>query len=339
MSITTERKAEVIKTYATKAGDTGSPEVQVAILSERITNLTEHFKTHVKDNHSRRGLLKLVSQRRQLARLPQARSTKALQELDREARYSPLKRLRAGGPARSWADRRVHPPFCRRHRLPLDRRADARPFAEGPKAMAGSPDAVSDRSRAARSLSPSCSWLSAGPKTMRDNAMFDIHREELDWGGRKLARNRQDSAPGRRRRRRHLWRDHGARHRRRRQEAEGRHRLPAADLQLPGEILRCRPHSRRLLQARGPPDRKRDADLAPDRPPDPSAVRRRLALRHAGHRHHPVARSGERSRHRRDGGGVGGADALRRAVHGPDRRRPRRLHQQRIRAQSAASTR
>ena len=66
MSITAGRKAEVIKTYATKSGDTGSPEVQVAILSERITNLTEHFKTHVKDNHSRRGLLKLVSQRRQL---------------------------------------------------------------------------------------------------------------------------------------------------------------------------------------------------------------------------------------------------------------------------------
>jgi small subunit ribosomal protein S15 len=66
MSITTERKAEVIKANATKSGDTGSPEVQVAILSERITNLTEHFKSHVKDNHSRRGLLKLVSQRRQL---------------------------------------------------------------------------------------------------------------------------------------------------------------------------------------------------------------------------------------------------------------------------------
>jgi small subunit ribosomal protein S15 len=66
MSITAGRKAEVIKSYATKSGDTGSPEVQVAILSERINNLTEHFKTHVKDNHSRRGLLKLVSQRRQL---------------------------------------------------------------------------------------------------------------------------------------------------------------------------------------------------------------------------------------------------------------------------------
>jgi len=66
MSITAERKAELIKEYATKADDTGSPEVQVAVLSERIANLTEHFKVHAKDNHSRRGLLKLVSQRRRL---------------------------------------------------------------------------------------------------------------------------------------------------------------------------------------------------------------------------------------------------------------------------------
>ena len=66
MSLDTGRKAEIIKQYATKAGDTGSPEVQIAILSERITTLTDHFKTHVKDNHSRRGLLKMVSQRRQL---------------------------------------------------------------------------------------------------------------------------------------------------------------------------------------------------------------------------------------------------------------------------------
>ena len=66
MSITAERKAQLIKEYATKSGDTGSPEVQVAVLSERIANLTEHFKIHAKDNHSRRGLLKLVSQRRRL---------------------------------------------------------------------------------------------------------------------------------------------------------------------------------------------------------------------------------------------------------------------------------
>ncbi len=66
MSITAEEKAHVMKEFATKDGDTGSPEVQVAILTSRITTLTEHFKTHKKDNHSRRGLLKLVAQRRKL---------------------------------------------------------------------------------------------------------------------------------------------------------------------------------------------------------------------------------------------------------------------------------
>ncbi len=66
MSISAERKQALIQEYATKAGDTGSPEVQVAVLSERIKNLTEHLKGHTKDNHSRRGLLKMVSQRRKL---------------------------------------------------------------------------------------------------------------------------------------------------------------------------------------------------------------------------------------------------------------------------------
>ena len=66
MSITPERKSALIKEYATGKDDTGSPEVQVAILSERIANLTEHFKAHNKDNHSRRGLLKMVSTRRSL---------------------------------------------------------------------------------------------------------------------------------------------------------------------------------------------------------------------------------------------------------------------------------
>ena len=66
MSVTTERKKEVISEYRAHDGDTGSPDVQVAVLSERIVNLTEHFKTHVKDNHSRRGLIKMVSQRRRL---------------------------------------------------------------------------------------------------------------------------------------------------------------------------------------------------------------------------------------------------------------------------------
>ena len=66
MSITAERKTALILEHATKENDTGSPEVQIAILTERITNLTGHFKSHNKDNHSRRGLLKLVSQRRSL---------------------------------------------------------------------------------------------------------------------------------------------------------------------------------------------------------------------------------------------------------------------------------
>ena len=66
MTMTAERKVALVKDYATKPGDTGSPEVQVAILTERINGLTEHFKAHKKDNHSRRGLLKMVSQRRTL---------------------------------------------------------------------------------------------------------------------------------------------------------------------------------------------------------------------------------------------------------------------------------
>src|SRR6476661_1337359 len=66
MSISAERKQELIQEYAIKPGDTGSAEVQVAILTQRITNLTDHFKTHSKDNHSRRGLLKMVSTRRRL---------------------------------------------------------------------------------------------------------------------------------------------------------------------------------------------------------------------------------------------------------------------------------
>ena len=66
MSVTAERKKELMTQFGNGESDTGSPEIQVAVLSERITNLTEHFKTHAKDNHSRRGLIKMVSQRRRL---------------------------------------------------------------------------------------------------------------------------------------------------------------------------------------------------------------------------------------------------------------------------------
>jgi small subunit ribosomal protein S15 len=81
MSITVERKAALIKDNAKAKNDTGSPEVQVAILSERISNLTEHFKTHKKDNHSRQGLLKMVSQRRRLLDYVKSRDVPRYQAL------------------------------------------------------------------------------------------------------------------------------------------------------------------------------------------------------------------------------------------------------------------
>jgi len=81
MSITAEKKSELMKGFATHEGDTGSPEVQIAILSSRIATLTEHFKTHKKDNHSRRGLLKLVALRRKLLDYTRGKSEDRYQEL------------------------------------------------------------------------------------------------------------------------------------------------------------------------------------------------------------------------------------------------------------------
>lgn len=81
MSITAERKTQVVSEYATHEGDTGSPEVQVAILSERISNLTEHLKTHKKDFHSRRGLLIMVGQRRRLLDYLKRKDQKRYEEL------------------------------------------------------------------------------------------------------------------------------------------------------------------------------------------------------------------------------------------------------------------
>ncbi|WP_018631358.1 30S ribosomal protein S15 [Neomegalonema perideroedes] len=81
MSIAADRKIEVVQEYATKAGDTGSPEVQVALLTERINNLTGHFKDHKKDNHSRRGLLRMVSRRRKLLDYLKDRDEARYQEL------------------------------------------------------------------------------------------------------------------------------------------------------------------------------------------------------------------------------------------------------------------
>ena len=81
MSITAETKAQIMKDFAIKEGDTGSPEVQIAILSSRIATLTEHFKTHKKDNHGRRGLLKMVALRRKLLDYTKAKDVARYQDL------------------------------------------------------------------------------------------------------------------------------------------------------------------------------------------------------------------------------------------------------------------
>ena len=81
MSIESERKKEVISEYALKDGDTGSPEIQIAILTERISNLTEYFKTHKKDNHSRQGLLKMVNLRRKLLDYVKSKNQKRYEDI------------------------------------------------------------------------------------------------------------------------------------------------------------------------------------------------------------------------------------------------------------------
>jgi small subunit ribosomal protein S15 len=81
MTITPDRKQEVMKEYGASSTDTGSPEVQVAVLSERINNLTDHFKSHVKDNHSRRGLIRMVSTRRRLLDYVKSKDVKRYEAL------------------------------------------------------------------------------------------------------------------------------------------------------------------------------------------------------------------------------------------------------------------
>ena len=94
MSLATQRKKDIIRKFATHEGDTGSPEVQIALLSERINYLTEHFKTHAKDHHSRRGLLKLVGQRRRLLDYLKAQEPRPLPQPDQHARHPQVSRVR-----------------------------------------------------------------------------------------------------------------------------------------------------------------------------------------------------------------------------------------------------
>ena len=139
MSITPDVKESLIKDYATKAGDTGSPEVQVAILTSRINTLTEHFKTHTKDNHSRRGLLKMVSQRRKLLDYVKAQGREPLSVADRPARHPPLTR-RARPEARpvvSGARRSARLQIRHARRAPSDPEGSPIPMEQrGPRAAA-----------------------------------------------------------------------------------------------------------------------------------------------------------------------------------------------------------
>ena len=155
MSITAERKTALIKEYAQKAGDTGSPEVQVAILTERINNLTGHFKTHTKDNHSRRGLLKMVSQRRSL-----------LDYLKKgtRARYRTPDRAASASAAKRRQNFRPEPGSGR----PLHLRNDPGAVcneADDAMTMAGSPGA-SSRTRISGLPEPLAVLLMASPAAM-----------------------------------------------------------------------------------------------------------------------------------------------------------------------------
>ena len=184
MSITIERKKELMTEFATAKGDTGSPEVQVAILSERIKNLTEHFKDHKKDNHSRRGLLKLVSQRRRLLDYLKVKEEVALFDADRQARSAPL--------TRSAVLRKEVRRFCIgrtivRPSVPRSRRG-RHGTAHGTSHGAGLPGAPGAACAARSSPQLSCPWLVRGfvPKRWRHRRT----QPRSEWPGLTAHRSR-----------------------------------------------------------------------------------------------------------------------------------------------------
>ena len=158
------------------------------------------------------------------------------------------------------------------------------------------------------------------------------------WQGRHL-RDGQARQAGRRRSRRPLRRHHGPRDRAGPDGRARRRRLLPAHDRRRGADVRRREDPRRLLQARGAPDRARDPDRAHDRPPDPAALAEGLPQRGAVHRHRPLGGHGHPARHPRDQRRLGGADDLADAVHRPDRRRPDRADRRRARRRPDARRR
>ena len=239
--------------YRTHETDTGSPEVQVALLSERINMLTEHFKTHKKDHHSRRGLLKLVGQRRRLLDYLKTKDTRATRSSSKvwasaSSGCSTAHRRAArsaGASTSSQGDGSFRFPFGTRRRGSRGRR---RLRSETESSL--SPEAGLESARATSARATSKERI-----TCISKKSVKVGDSELIIETGRMAKQADGSVV------RPLRRHHAARHRGERAGEEG-HRLPPADRRVPGEAVLGRPHPRQLLQARGPADREGDADLA-----------------------------------------------------------------------------
>jgi ribosomal protein S15 len=191
MSITIERKTALIAEHARTEGDTGSAEVQVAILSERISNLTEHFKTHKKDNHSRRGLLKLVSQRRRLLDHLKKSDRRPLPVPDRKAGSAPLRHNSAA--LRKWGGECISAAA----RSETGRNGHVRSKRFSPLArpnehvrgitILGTPVELDEEISGPPFGRPPLSVLKEmGPSEPKEAKMFDIKRKTIEWGGKTL---------------------------------------------------------------------------------------------------------------------------------------------------------
>ena len=258
--------------------DTGSPEVQVALLTERIKNLTEHFKTHKKDNHSRRGLLKMVGQRRRLLDYLKNTRQQALPDADRAARPAPLAEV----PAPSV----VAGPFARRGTgYPCGNATGAVDFAGQPSDQGRERTVRRSRHRirAIRWRRASGTLASIG-KGLTVNVR--VFRKEIDWGGRKLvletgkiARQADGAVLV------HLRRHVGAGHRRRREEPKPGHDFFPLTVNYQEKTFAAGKIPGGFFKREGRPTREGGADLPPDRPADPPAVPRGLPQRDPGRRH------------------------------------------------------
>ena len=270
------RRAGSSASISRSTKDTGSPEVQIALLSARINELGEHFTAHKRDHASRRGLLKMVNQRRKLLDYLKSTAPERYQDVvaasacgaesPDDAPASPLRgRLRHSAPP-------IRP--LGQHRTGTHRERPSRKLFT----TASTGHASKRASSPARPTAPSSS--SMGDTVVLVTAVA-------------------------------------------RKEADPKQGLLPAHRQLRREDLRRRPHPGRLLQARRPAHRKGNADLAPDRSPDPPAVSGRLLQRSAGRRDRRLAEPGRRFRHSGDARRIGRAGPVRHAVPGPDRRRAR----------------